>query len=110
MIENNFKCEICDKFFHESSYSCKIEKAQVIYLKKGRRIKCPACGSEQIISFSNSEDDFESINISKFSSLSSAEKKQVLRKRASEDTKKNAERIKHIDKNFTGSNFRNLGL
>lgn len=85
---NNKECVNVNLSINITEYYLRGYNNKVIYTdSKGSEIKCPTCGEV----LSKEPDIFEGFcsNISTFNSKSSSEKKEILKKRANDEFKRN---------------------
>ena len=101
-MENNFKCLSCTHEFHEASFSVVVIEGETAYKYKGSFLKCPECHS-LAIDYIEKQGAYN-VNFHLFKSLSSDEKKKVLKMRSEEHSKKKLkERREYLDRNFVGT-------
>jgi hypothetical protein len=95
----NFKCTSCKFCFFVPQYSVSINKEQPIYSTRFGVVECPECRSkavEYII-----KDDI-CTNIGEYSSASMENKKAMLKRRAKQAMRKDADQRHEIDTMFRG--------
>lgn len=103
---SKFICTKSGVEFHAFNYRLSYINGEIIYRDNGGRLlKCPGCTctTPSLSHIEEESVDFSTINIGKFSSMSSEQKKESLKQRASMHQKTLEERRKHLDQNFTGT-------
>lgn len=102
-MENNFKCTDCRHEFFIPSYSFQISKDVIIYVNPQSKlfITCPQCDSSHIDTIQRS-GDLTTVFYGKFSSASDEEKKIMLRKRAKQAMRRDADQRHEIETKFRG--------
>jgi len=103
---SKFICVESGKEFHAFNYRISYINNKTIYKDtKGDKLRCPGCIclEPSIVYVEEEGTDFSTINIGKFSTMSSDKKKKALKERASIHQRSLEERRKHLDQNFTGT-------
>ena len=102
-MENNFKCTDCHHEFFIPNYSFQISKDVIIYVNPHSRalITCPQCRSNHIDAIQRL-GDLTTVLYGKFSSASDEDKKIMLRKRAKQAMRKDADQRHEIETKFRG--------
>jgi DNA-directed RNA polymerase subunit RPC12/RpoP len=110
-MENNLKCNDCGEEFFLPSFYITAPMGITTFKDKssGKKIMCPKC-QESNISQIKKEGDYN-CHFGKFGSLSSEQKKEVLKKRSSKHTPKAMkEQSRYIANNFEGQTLKHSNL
>lgn len=99
-MENNFKCKACGEEFFESTYTMGyVSSGEIIYRNRFKqKIICPKCKSEDVENIPK-----ENVGVpyfAKFNTMSSGEKRDLLKKRANAHLSKNKDEHRSINERF----------
>ena len=102
-MENNFKCQDCNIEFFIPRYSFQITQDVIIYVNPQSKafITCPRCESNHVDTVQRS-GDLSTVLYGKFASASDEDKKSMLRKRAKQAMRRDADQRHEIDTKFRG--------
>ena len=99
MSKNNFICEDCGEEFFVHRYSFGI-RSGLFNPQTGAKIKCSKCGSFNIKTKPKEDNDISSISVLKFNGLSDNDKREILKKRSENQSKRETDKRESINKNF----------
>ena len=96
MVTNNFKCGDCDNEWHEVHYNMSYTANGLVYRNRlGNNIFCPHCKSNNVEFIERERENFNNVQMGKYSSASPADKKRMITKRHQEHAKKNKDYAQH---------------
>ena len=102
-VENNFKCLDCNTEFFIPSYSFQITQHKNKYTDSSSKqpVQCSHCKSGNVETLQRS-GDLTGVLYGKFSSASDEDKRTMLRKRAKQAMRRDAEQRHEIETKFRG--------
>jgi hypothetical protein len=102
-VENNFNCCTCHAVFLIPRYSFQVTRSTNVYIDGSikKPVTCPVCGSAAV-EVIKKPIDLTGVLYGRFSSASDEDKKVMLRKRAKQHMKKDAEQRHEIETKFRG--------
>jgi len=100
-----FICKKHNKEFLAYGFSIIYKNDKIIYRDHNKNtLRCPGCDcSTPDIESINEETEYSTINIGRFSSMSTDQKREYLRQRSAIRKSEDEERRQHLNRNFKGT-------